>query len=80
MGTTRRAALEQKSVLWATSPEARSSAKSAFPQLPLSLEFGVLGAKIYTAERNAYLFDLAKCSKVLTDIKNIANLPLTSLT
>ena len=67
----------QKSLLWATSSEARSSAKAAFPQLPLSLEFDVLGAKIYTADRNAYLFDPAKCSKIITDIKNIANLPVS---
>ena len=60
-----------------TSPAARSLAKSTFPQLPLSLEFDVLGAKIYTAERNAFLFDPAKCSKVITDIKNIANLPVS---
>ena len=66
-----------KSVLWGTSPAARSLAKSTFPQLPLSLEFDLLGAKIYTAERNAFLFDPAKCSKVITDIKNIANLPVS---
>ena len=67
----------QKSVLWATSANARILAKEAFPQLPLSLEFDVLGAKIYTSERNAFLFDPAKCSKVISDIKNISNLPVS---
>ena len=68
---------QEKSVLWATSPNARSLAKGVFPRLPLLLEFDVLGAKIYTADRNAYLFDPAKCSKVISDIKNIANLPVS---
>ena len=65
-----------KSVLWATSALARKQAKSAFPALPLCLEFDVLGAKIYTSNRDAFIFDANKTSKVVADIRNISNLPV----
>ena len=60
-----------KSVLWATSAKARKQAKAVFPHLPLALEFDVLGAKIYTSDRDAFAFDANKTQKVVTDIRNI---------
>ena len=65
-----------KSVLWATSGNARQIAKQNFPSLPLFLEFDVLGAKMYTSEREHFLFDQQKLYKVVADIRNIANLPI----
>lgn len=65
-----------KSVLWATSAMARKEAKLLFPELPLQLAFDVLGAKMYTSDRDAFLFDMTKCAKIVADIRNIANLPV----
>ena len=66
-----------KSVLWATSANARKLAKLHFPSLPLFLEFDVLGAKIYTSDRENFLFDQKKLYKVVADI---ANLPVARKT
>ena len=40
------------------------------------LEFDVLGAKMYTSDREHFLFDQQKLYKVVADIRNIANLPI----
>ena len=69
-----------KSVLWATSAIARKLAKLRFPSLPLFLEFDVLGAKIYTSDRENFMFDQKKLFKVVADIRNIANLPVARKT
>lgn len=63
--------------LWATSTQARKSAKSHFPEIPLVLEFDALGAVIYTSERNAYGFSPARVEQIRTDIRNIGALPIS---
>ena len=66
-----------KSVVWATSQEARKIAKSKFPQMTMKLEIDVLGSLIYTSHRNAYVFSDEKLAKIITDTRNIAALPLS---
>ena len=69
-----------KSTLWATSKHARSLAKQAFPAIPLSCEFDVLGTKMYTSVRKSFLFPESKVDLICNDVRNIAALPVSHTT
>ena len=65
-----------KSVIWGTSTLARKSAEKIFRGMKLLHEFDVLGTIIYTSARKAYSFSASKLHKMVTDIRNIAVLPV----
>ena len=67
---------ESKSVVWATSKEARNVAKKVFPQMTLQLEFEVLGTMLYTTQRSAYAYSEDAIFKILADTRNIAALAI----
>ena len=65
-----------KSKLFATTCEARSQAKHAFPSICCCLEIDVLGTTLYTSRRRVFCFPPEKVRKITQDAKNIAILPL----
>ena len=71
---------ENKSSLWGTSCQARKTLKSLFPGYTVVLELDVLGTKVYTSNRHHFAFPETKLKKVLSDIENIAALPVSKST
>ena len=57
-------------------PTCQKTAQDSFPQMSPKREFDVLGSVIYTSQRAVYDFPPEKGQKILTDIRNIAALPL----
>ena len=69
---------QSKSVIWGSSAAARKHLKQLFPDMLLLHEFDVLGTMIYTTDKNYFAFPSAKTHKILTDVRNIAVLPITN--
>ena len=68
---------ESKSSLWGTSCNARKDLKTRFPGYPVVLELDVLGTKVYTSDRQNFGFSDTRLRKILTDIENVAALPVS---
>ena len=69
-----------KSSMWGSTVEARKAIKLTFPEFPVFLEIVVLGARMYCSERDCFGFGPKTAQRILTDIENIAALPVTHKT
>ena len=67
---------QSKSVILGTTAEARKQMKRLFGDMLLLHEFDVLGTMMYTTDKNSCAFSPTKTQKILTDIRNIAVLPV----
>ena len=67
---------EEKCTAWGTNREARKKIKALFPTMKQQFAFDVLGALVNTTQARRCAFSKDKLEKVITDIRNIAALPL----